>query len=149
MRVSDSNPDMLRYLAEQGISLGDRLAVSRRQPFGGPVFVSFGDRELALGGELARAMRIDLDEVPVTLRRRIPALEGAAAEGASIAIPDPAGPSALDQLLAKGRLRARLAMLGPAFVAAIAYVDPGNFATNLQGGPSTATCCCGWCCWPT
>ena len=25
-------------------------------------------------------------------------------------------------------------MLGPAFVAAIAYVDPGNFATNLQGG---------------
>ncbi|MBV8947152.1 MAG: Nramp family divalent metal transporter [Solirubrobacterales bacterium] len=25
-------------------------------------------------------------------------------------------------------------MLGPAFVASIAYVDPGNFATNLQGG---------------
>src|SRR5436305_5331023 len=25
-------------------------------------------------------------------------------------------------------------MLGPAFVAAVAYVDPGNFATNLQGG---------------
>jgi manganese transport protein len=36
--------------------------------------------------------------------------------------------------LAKGRLRATLAMLGPAFVAAVAYVDPGNFATNLQGG---------------
>jgi manganese transport protein len=27
-----------------------------------------------------------------------------------------------------------LSMLGPAFVAAVAYVDPGNFATNLQGG---------------
>ena len=25
-------------------------------------------------------------------------------------------------------------MLGPAFVAAVAYVDPGNFATNLQAG---------------
>ena len=25
-------------------------------------------------------------------------------------------------------------MLGPAFVAAIAYVDPGNFATNISGG---------------
>jgi manganese transport protein len=25
-------------------------------------------------------------------------------------------------------------MLGPAFVASIAYVDPGNFATNMQGG---------------
>ena len=42
--------------------------------------------------------------------------------------------SALEQLLARGRLRATLAMLGPAFVASVAYVDPGNFATNLQGG---------------
>ncbi len=43
-------------------------------------------------------------------------------------------PSPLERLLAKGRLRATLAMLGPAFVASIAYVDPGNFATNVQGG---------------
>jgi manganese transport protein len=46
----------------------------------------------------------------------------------------PAGHSPLEALLAKGRLRATLTMLGPAFVAAIAYVDPGNFATNVQGG---------------
>jgi manganese transport protein len=67
-------------------------------------------------------------------RDPVPALEGAG-EGL-VAVPEPAdgGPSALDQLLAKGRLRATLAMLGPAFVAAIAYVDPGNFATNVQGG---------------
>jgi manganese transport protein len=57
------------------------------------------------------------------------ALEGT--DGATVAI-DP--PSALEQLLAKGRLRATLAMLGPAFVASVAYVDPGNFATNFQGG---------------
>ena len=25
-------------------------------------------------------------------------------------------------------------MLGPAFVAAVAYIDPGNFATNIAGG---------------
>jgi manganese transport protein len=31
-------------------------------------------------------------------------------------------------------MRAGLAMLGPAFVASIAYVDPGNFATNINGG---------------
>ncbi len=31
-------------------------------------------------------------------------------------------------------LRYRLAVLGPAFVAAVAYVDPGNFATNISGG---------------
>jgi manganese transport protein len=44
------------------------------------------------------------------------------------------GASQLERLLARGRLRATLAMLGPAFVAAIAYVDPGNFATNIAGG---------------
>ena len=27
-----------------------------------------------------------------------------------------------------------MVMLGPAFVASVAYVDPGNFATNMQGG---------------
>jgi len=42
--------------------------------------------------------------------------------------------SPLEIVLAKGPLRATLIMLGPAFVAAIAYVDPGNFATNVQGG---------------
>ena len=31
-------------------------------------------------------------------------------------------------------LRAALPFLGPAFIAAVAYVDPGNFATNMAGG---------------
>jgi manganese transport protein len=34
----------------------------------------------------------------------------------------------------RGRVRRSLPFLGPAFVAAIAYVDPGNFATNIAGG---------------
>jgi manganese transport protein len=46
----------------------------------------------------------------------------------------PLAPAPLERLLAKGRVRATLAMLGPAFVASVAYVDPGNFATNIQGG---------------
>ena len=62
VRVSDSDPAMLRYLAEQGIALGDHLEVTGRQPFGGPVFVRFGTRELPVGGELARAMRIEVTE---------------------------------------------------------------------------------------
>ncbi len=33
-----------------------------------------------------------------------------------------------------GPVRGRLLLLGPAFVAAIAYVDPGNFATNFSAG---------------
>ncbi len=31
-------------------------------------------------------------------------------------------------------LRAAWPFLGPAFIAAVAYVDPGNFATNIAGG---------------
>src|SRR5579871_858118 len=27
-----------------------------------------------------------------------------------------------------------LPFLGPAFIACVAYIDPGNFATNIQGG---------------
>ena len=45
-----------------------------------------------------------------------------------------ANPTPLQAIVARGRVRAMLAMLGPAFVAAVAYVDPGNFATNIQGG---------------
>jgi manganese transport protein len=33
-------------------------------------------------------------------------------------------------------VRATLPLLGPAFVAAVAYVDPGNFATNVAAGSS-------------
>ena len=54
-------------------------------------------------------------------------------EGPPISVPE-AGPTPLERLLDRGRLRALLTMLGPAFVAAVAYVDPGNFATNIQGG---------------
>jgi manganese transport protein len=43
-------------------------------------------------------------------------------------------PSQLDLLRRRGRLRSKVALLGPAFVAAVAYVDPGNFATNIAGG---------------
>ena len=28
----------------------------------------------------------------------------------------------------------RLSLMGPAFIAAIGYIDPGNFATNIQAG---------------
>ena len=31
-------------------------------------------------------------------------------------------------------LKRMLPFLGPAFIASVAYVDPGNFATNISGG---------------
>jgi DtxR family Mn-dependent transcriptional regulator len=60
VRVSDSDPEMLRYLAEQGIALGEQLEVIERQPFGGPLFVRFGKQTHALGDALTRAMRVEL-----------------------------------------------------------------------------------------
>lgn len=42
--------------------------------------------------------------------------------------------TALSKVLGKGRVRGPLAILGPAFVASVAYVDPGNFATNFAAG---------------
>jgi len=60
VRVSDSDPEMLRYLGERGIGIGDALEVVDRQPFGGPLTVRFGRSEHVLGGALARAMRVDV-----------------------------------------------------------------------------------------
>ncbi len=59
VRVSDSDPAMLRYLDERGVSLGDALEVLERQPFDGPLTVRFGDQLHVFGGTLARAMRVE------------------------------------------------------------------------------------------
>ena len=58
-RISDSQPEMLRYLAERGIEPGTALEVRERQPFGGPITVRVAGAEHALGRELARAMRVE------------------------------------------------------------------------------------------
>ena len=58
-RVSDSNPEMLRYLSERGIAPGDELELAGREPFGGPLTVRANGREHALGDQLARAMRVE------------------------------------------------------------------------------------------
>ena len=44
VRVSDSDPEMLRYLADRGIAPGDRFEVLEREPFEGPLTVRFGGR---------------------------------------------------------------------------------------------------------
>jgi DtxR family Mn-dependent transcriptional regulator len=57
VRVSDSDPDMLRYLADRGIAPGDRFEVVAREPFEGPLTVLFGGTSHVLGGALTQAMR--------------------------------------------------------------------------------------------
>jgi DtxR family Mn-dependent transcriptional regulator len=60
VRVSDSDPEMLAYLATREISLGMTLEVLDKQPFGGPLSVRLGDRVHVLGGRLAGAMRVEV-----------------------------------------------------------------------------------------
>jgi len=62
VRVSDSDPEMLRWLSERGIAPGDRLEVLERQPFDGPLLVRFGSGDHSLGGELVRMMRVSSAE---------------------------------------------------------------------------------------
>jgi DtxR family Mn-dependent transcriptional regulator len=58
VRISDTDPEMLRFLGERGIVPGTKLEVVDRQPFDGPLFVRVGGKVHALGSVLARAMRV-------------------------------------------------------------------------------------------
>src|SRR5215467_1783121 len=52
-------------------------------------------------------------------------------------LPEEVGVRAAARAALDGRTRgikAILPFLGPAFIACVAYIDPGNFATNIQGG---------------
>jgi DtxR family transcriptional regulator, Mn-dependent transcriptional regulator len=60
VRISDADPEMLRYLAARGIAPGDDFEIVDKQPFEGPVFARFAGEVHVLGGSLARAMRVEL-----------------------------------------------------------------------------------------
>lgn len=62
VRVWDTDPDLLRYLSEHAIGLGERIEVVERLPFGGPLVVKVGsppDAAVhALGKEIAQALSV-------------------------------------------------------------------------------------------
>jgi DtxR family Mn-dependent transcriptional regulator len=60
VRVSDASPEMLRYLDELGIGLGDIFEIVETPRFGGPLTVRFGERTHMIGGQLAAAMRVEV-----------------------------------------------------------------------------------------
>jgi len=60
VRVSDSDPAMLRYLTQQGISIGDDLQITARQPFDGPCDIQIEGKTHSLGINLARAIHVEL-----------------------------------------------------------------------------------------
>jgi DtxR family transcriptional regulator, Mn-dependent transcriptional regulator len=56
VRISDAEPEMLRYLAALEIVPGTRVRVVDKQPFGGPLFVEVAGATHALGGQLTTSM---------------------------------------------------------------------------------------------
>lgn len=62
-RVSDDDPDLLRYLDSLGLQLGALVAVLDRAPFDGPITVRVGENgaaaEHAIGRAVARALRVE------------------------------------------------------------------------------------------
>lgn len=59
VRVSDSDPGMLRYLADRGIEPGKRLIVRSHEPYGGPFMVEVEGTTHPLGRDLVAAMRVE------------------------------------------------------------------------------------------
>lgn len=57
-RVSDRDPEALRYLSRLGIGPGTPITVEERAPFGGPVWIRIGRKRHALGRELASAIYV-------------------------------------------------------------------------------------------
>ena len=62
VRVSDADPEMLRFLGERHIVPGTHLELVERQPFDGPLYVRAGEDVHVLGATLARAMRVERDK---------------------------------------------------------------------------------------
>ncbi len=63
-RVSDSDPAMLRYLTEHGITIGDEVEMIDHQPFDGPCEIRIGPDTHNLGLTLARAIRVSSYQPP-------------------------------------------------------------------------------------
>jgi DtxR family transcriptional regulator, Mn-dependent transcriptional regulator len=62
VRVSDEHPEVLRYLAEIGIAPGVAVRITKRGPFGGPIFlqiVNGGEEIFALSREVAERIWVE------------------------------------------------------------------------------------------
>jgi DtxR family Mn-dependent transcriptional regulator len=62
-RVSDRNPEMLRYMEDMGLQLGTPVEVREKAPFSGPIKLLINAREVqSLGLGVAQHIFVDLEE---------------------------------------------------------------------------------------
>jgi DtxR family Mn-dependent transcriptional regulator len=60
VRVSDADPEMLRYLGELSIMPGAEVLIVSKAPFGGPITLRIGREILSVGPELASQVMVEL-----------------------------------------------------------------------------------------
>jgi len=61
VRVSDAQPELLRWLDSRGIRIGTVFELVDRQPFDGPLTLRVDDTLQVVGETLARSLRVELD----------------------------------------------------------------------------------------
>jgi DtxR family Mn-dependent transcriptional regulator len=61
-RIGDEEPDFLAYVEELGLLPGVEVVIAGRSPFNGPLLVAVGDRQHALGDEVAREIWVEKAE---------------------------------------------------------------------------------------
>lgn len=67
-RITDQRREVLIYLEEQGLRPGETVTVLSYAPFGGPLTLCYGERQLALAAELAGSLyaeAVEADEAEV------------------------------------------------------------------------------------
>lgn len=63
VRVSDKNPELLRYLADISLQPGVEVTVMERAPFDGPITLQLGKRQAVVGATLAAQVLVEVAPV--------------------------------------------------------------------------------------
>ena len=126
VRISDAEPEMLRYLAEREIA-ARHAACAWSTSSRSAARCSSRSRARRTRSAASSPPRCGCAHEPADADRR-PRRAAAPARRPSRRT------RRCRRCAPAARCAASSALLGPAFVAAVAYIDPGNFATNIAGG---------------
>jgi DtxR family Mn-dependent transcriptional regulator len=72
VRVSDKNPELLRYLADISLQPGVEVTVMERAPFDGPITLQLGKGQAVVGATLAAQVLVEVAPVAVTSNETSP-----------------------------------------------------------------------------
>ena len=72
IRVSDKNPELLRYLADISLQPGVDVAVLARAPFDGPITLRINNREYIVGATLAAQVLVELSNEAAPIPAKTP-----------------------------------------------------------------------------